>query len=185
MLIVDSQIHIWQNATMSAHHRQIPTYSKEDALKEMADADILCDAPVTLVAGPEEYLFGEEKGLLAVIEGNDPLPRWLPPYVHGLFATTPQEGWSGGARVDESADRVGSNPTLVNNVETLAAVPHIINRGAEWYKALCLSNPKSTGTKLCSVCGHVQKPVNYEITLGFPLKDLIYDMCGGMPPHMS
>jgi NADH-quinone oxidoreductase subunit F len=61
-------------------------------------------------------------------------------------------------------------------------VPHIINRGADWYKAMSLSSPKSTGTKLISVCGHVQKPGNYEITLGFPLKDLIYDLCGGMRP---
>src|SRR5947207_5057933 len=46
---------------------------------------------------------------------------------------------------------------------------------------LCLSNPKSTGTKLFSVCGNVQRPGNYEVTLGFPLKDVIYDMCGGPP----
>jgi len=60
-------------------------------------------------------------------------------------------------------------------------VPHIIKRGAAWYKSLCLSNPKSTGTKLFSVCGNVQRPGNYEVTLGFPLKDVIYDMCGGPP----
>ena len=59
-------------------------------------------------------------------------------------------------------------PTTINNVETLAAVPHILNRGAEWYKALCLGNPKSTGTKLFSVCGHVQRPGNYEVTMGTP-----------------
>ena len=70
----------------------------ERALREMADAGLLCDAPVSLVGGPEEYLFGEEKALLEVIEGNDPMPRWLPPYLHGLFATTPQEGWSAGVR---------------------------------------------------------------------------------------
>ena len=70
-------------------------------------------------------------------------------------------------------------PTTINNVETLAAVPHIIMRGAEWYKGLCLGNPKSTGTKLISVCGHVQRPGNYEVTMGTPMKDLLYDMCGG------
>ena len=61
-------------------------------------------------------------------------------------------------------------------------MPHIINRGAEWYRALSLSNPKSTGTKLFSVCGHVQKPGNYEITMGTPMMTLIDDMCGGMRP---
>ena len=59
-------------------------------------------------------------------------------------------------------------PTTINNVETLAAVPHIIMRGAEWYKGLCLGNPKSTGTKLISVCGHIQRPGNYEVTMGIP-----------------
>ena len=89
----------------------------------MADAGLLGDSPVTLVAGPEEYLFGEEKALLEVIEGNDPLPRWLPPYVHGLFATTPQVGWSAGAERRRRTDPAReSNPTLVNNVETLANV---------------------------------------------------------------
>lgn len=71
-------------------------------------------------------------------------------------------------------------PTTINNVETLAAVPHIINRGGEWYKGLCRGNPKSTGTKLISVCGHIQKPGNYEVMMGTPMKDLIFDMCGGM-----
>ena len=57
----------------------------ERALREMAAAGLLCDAPVSLVGGPEEYLFGEETALLEVVEGNEPMPRWLPPYVHGLF----------------------------------------------------------------------------------------------------
>src|SRR6185295_171230 len=90
----------------------------ERALREMAAAGLLCDAPVSLIGGPEEYLFGEEKALLEVIEGNEPMPRWLPPYLHGLFATTPQEGWSAGVGPAEEPDRTGSNPTLVNNVET-------------------------------------------------------------------
>src|SRR5438093_444752 len=73
-------------------------------------------------------------------------------------------------------------PTTINNVETLAAVPHILRQGAAWYKAMSLSNPKSTGTKLFSVCGHVRLPGNYEVTMGFPLKDLLHDLCGGMRP---
>jgi NADH-quinone oxidoreductase subunit F len=96
------------------------------------------------------------------IEGKRGNPRIKPPFpaAAGLFGM----------------------PTTINNVETLAAVPHIINRGADWYKGLSLGNPKSTGTKLISVCGHVQRPGNYEITLGFPLKELLYDLCGGPPP---
>src|SRR5207249_4104447 len=57
-------------------------------------------------------------------------------------------------------------PTTINNVETLAAVPPIVKRGAAWYKAMSLSSPKSTGTKVLSVCGHVQKRGNYEVTRG-------------------
>src|SRR6476646_4476917 len=112
--------------------------SVERALREMADAGLLSDAPVSLIAGPEEYLFGEEKALLEVIEGNDPMPRWLPPYLHGLFATTPQEGWSAGQepREDASGAITGSNPTLVSNVETLANVPLILTRGAGWYRSI-------------------------------------------------
>src|SRR4029079_12471148 len=88
----------------------------ERALREMADAGLLCDAPVSLIGGPEEYLFGEEKALLEGIARNAPLPRCLPPCWHGLLATTPQEGWSAGAPPVEDPDRTGSNPTLVNNV---------------------------------------------------------------------
>ena len=112
----------------------------------MADAGLVCDAPLTIVTGPEEYLFGEEKALLEVIEGNDPLPRWLPPYIHGLFATTPQEGWSAGAGIPDPDDEthVGSNPTLVTNVETLANVPLIVTRGAEWYRTI--GTPRNAGT---------------------------------------
>jgi NADH-quinone oxidoreductase subunit F len=73
-------------------------------------------------------------------------------------------------------------PTTINNVETITAVPHILRRGAPWYKGLSLSSPKSSGTKLFSVCGQIQKPGNYEVTMGFPLKDLLYEMGGGMRP---
>ena len=59
----------------------------------MAGAGLAGDVPIRLVPGPEEYLLGEEKALLEVIEGKDPLPRLLPPYLHGLFSTAPQMGW--------------------------------------------------------------------------------------------
>ena len=64
---------------------------------EMTERALLGSIPISIVTGPEEYLFGEETGLLEVVEGNDPLPRILPPYSMGLFATTPPVGWSAGA----------------------------------------------------------------------------------------
>ncbi len=117
---------------------------------------------MVLHRGAGAYICGEETAMMNSIEGKRGNPRIKPPFpaVAGLFGM----------------------PTTINNVETLAAVPHILTRGAAWYKGLCLGNPKSTGTKLFSVCGHVQRPGNYEITMGFPMKDLIYDLCGGCAP---
>jgi NADH-quinone oxidoreductase subunit F len=112
--------------------------------------------------GAGAYICGEETAMMNSIEGRRGNPRIKPPFpaVAGLFG----------------------QPTTINNVETLAAVPAIINRGAAWYAGLTLSSPKSTGTKLISVCGHVKRPGTYEITLGFPMQELIFELCGGMLP---
>ncbi|HEX3926881.1 MAG TPA: NADH-quinone oxidoreductase subunit NuoF [Gemmatimonadales bacterium] len=117
---------------------------------------------VVIHRGAGAYICGEETALMNSLEGRRGNPRIKPPFpaVAGLFGA----------------------PTTINNVETLAAVPHILVRGAAWYAGLTLSSPKSTGTKLISVCGHVQRPGVYEITLGLPMKELIYDLCGGMLP---
>jgi NADH:ubiquinone oxidoreductase subunit F (NADH-binding) len=152
----------------------------ERALREMADADLLGDAPVTLVGGPEEYLFGEEKALLEVIEGNEPLPRWLPPYLHGLFATTPQEGWSAGVGPLEDPEATGSNPTLVSNVESLANVPLILTRGADWYRSI--GTPETPGPLICTVVGDVEHAGFGEIEPGTPLRTVIEQLGGGLTP---
>jgi NADH:ubiquinone oxidoreductase subunit F (NADH-binding) len=115
------------------------------AVVEMEQAGFFDDLSVGIVAGPEEYLFGEEKAMLEVIEGNDPLPRWLPPYLHGLFATSPQLGWEAHAAVRGIGTPTtgGSNPTLVNNVETLVNVTNVLAGGADWFRSL--------GTR-CATC---------------------------------
>ncbi len=110
--------------------------------------------------GAGAYICGEETALMNSIEGRRGNPRIKPPF--------------------PAAAGVFGLPTTINNVETLAAVPHILKRGAAWYKGLSLSNPKSTGTKLFSVCGHVNRPGNYEVTMGFPLGELIHELAGGM-----
>jgi NADH:ubiquinone oxidoreductase subunit F (NADH-binding) len=142
-----------------------------DAVTAMEQAGLLGDLSVGIVAGPEEYLYGEEKALLEVIEGNDPLPRWLPPYLHGLFATAPQLGWT--PHEPESGHRGAheSNPTAVNNVETLANVPHIIARGAEWFRSL--GTQESPGTVVCTVVGDVTRPGVVEVELGTPLREVL------------
>ncbi len=115
--------------------------------------------------GAGAYICGEETAMMNSIEGKRGNPRIKPPFpaVAGLWAS----------------------PTTINNVETLAAAGPIMMKGAEWYKGLCLGSPKSTGTKLFSVCGHVQRPGNYEVVMGTPMRDLVYDMCGGMRPGRS
>src|SRR6266702_1205616 len=108
------------------------------------------------------YICGEETALMNSIEGKRGNPRIKPPFpaAFGVFGM----------------------PTTINNVETLAAVPHILRQGAASYKAMSLSNPKSTGTKLFSVFGHARLQGNYEVAMGFPLKDLLHELCGGMRP---
>jgi NADH-quinone oxidoreductase subunit F len=151
----------------------------ERALTEMADAGLVGDVPITLVTGPDEYLFGEEKALLEVVEGEDPLPRLFPPYVYGLFTTSPQMGWSAG--IDLSADGPAipsSNPTLVNNVESLASVVPILGRGALWYRGL--GTTQSPGVVLCTVVGDTQRAGVAEVEMGTPLAAVIEQIGGGV-----
>jgi NADH-quinone oxidoreductase subunit F len=113
--------------------------------------------------GAGAYICGEETALMNSLEGRRGNPRIKPPFpaVAGVFG----------------------QPTTINNVETLAAVPHILVNGAEWYKQFARpDNPKSTGTKLWSVCGNIVRPGNYEVVMGFPFKDFLYDLCGGPLP---
>jgi NADH-quinone oxidoreductase subunit F len=151
------------------------------AITEMGDAGLLDALPVDIVTGPDEYLFGEEKGLLEVVEGEDPLPRLFPPYLYGLFTTAPQVGWSAGVDVaPEAGAPSGSNPTLVNNVETLANVVPILGRGADWYRTL--GTDDSPGVALCTVVGDTQRAGVAEIELGIPLRAAIETIGGGPQP---
>src|SRR5918999_3504183 len=134
----------------------------EQSLREMTDRDMLGPIPIELVPGPDEYLFGEEKALLEVIEGNLPLPRIVPPWMEGLFR------------------KPGSpNPTAVNNAETLANVPHIIREGAEWFRSF--GTEDSPGTMLFTLTGDVRHSGVYELPLGLTLRELVYGLGGGPP----
>lgn len=107
--------------------------------------------------GAGAYICGEETALMESLEGKKGMPRFKPPFpaVRGLY----------------------NKPTTINNVETYASVPVILQNGAEWF--LKLGKPNNGGTKIFSVTGHVNKPGNYEIPLGTPFKDLLA-MAGGM-----
>jgi NADH-quinone oxidoreductase subunit F len=109
--------------------------------------------------GAGAYICGEETALLDSLEGKRGNPRLKPPFPanQGLY----------------------QGPTLINNVETLATAPAIIRMGGEEYAKL--GTPGSTGTKLVSVSGHVQRPGNYEIELGISSREIIYGLAGGPP----
>ena len=117
---------------------------------------------MTIHRGAGAYICGEETALMNSIEGKRGNPRIKPPF--------------------PAAAGLWGCPTTINNVETRAAVPHIIAKGGAWYRAMSLSNPKSTGTKLFSICGAIARPGNYEVTMGFPMKDLLHDLAGGARP---
>jgi NADH-quinone oxidoreductase subunit F len=121
------------------------------------------DLDVTLHLGAGAYICGEETGLMNSLEGRRGEPRLKPPFpaVSGAFG----------------------KPSTINNVETLCAVPHIINNGGEWYKEM--GTEKSPGTKLFCVSGHVQRPGNYEVVMGFNFREFLYDICGGPPAGRS
>jgi NADH-quinone oxidoreductase subunit F len=110
--------------------------------------------------GAGAYICGEETGLLNSLEGKRGEPRVKPPFpaIKGAFG----------------------GPTIVNNVETLANIPAIINKGGEWFAKLG-KFPNSGGTRLYCVSGHVNKPGLYEFGCGHvTLRELIYDHCGGI-----
>ena len=141
---------------------QILARAVEDAYaKGYAGEDILgtgTTIDITVHQGAGAYICGEETGLMRSLEGERGEPRVKPPF--------------------PAAVGVFGMPSTINNVETLAAVPHIILNGGEWYRQW--GTEKSPGTKLFCVSGHVQKPGNYELPLGFPLIDLIEHVCGGI-----
>ncbi len=116
------------------------------------------DLDMVVHRGAGAYICGEETGLIESLEGNKGQPRIKPPFpaVAGLYAC----------------------PTVVNNTETLAALPFIIENGAKAYTAI--GTEKSPGTKLISASGHINKPGVYEIDLGYPLLDFIENECGGI-----
>jgi NADH:ubiquinone oxidoreductase subunit F (NADH-binding) len=157
----------------ASFEREIASVTR--AIEEFQRAGICQDCQFTIVSGPEEYLYGEEKAMMEVIEGKPPLPRLLAPYEHGLFTGGPQEGWeSGGGRPSTA----GSNPTLVNNAETLSNVPHILARGADWFRSM--GTPQSPGTIVCTMVGDVVAPDVGELEMGTRLGDAIDAVGSGL-----
>ena len=162
-------------ATKRSYVREVQALKR--AAVELTAAGLLQELSVNIVEGPDDYLYGEEKALLEVIEGRDPLPRLLPPYELGLFATDLAIGWESGNR--PVSGRAEANPTVVNNVETLASAAHIMANGVEWFRAM--GTHDSPGTVIATVVGDVVRPGVHEVEMGTPFSALL-EMCGGPLP---
>jgi NADH-quinone oxidoreductase subunit F len=134
-------------------------YAKGFLGKELQTARGPFKMDLTVHRGAGAYICGEETALLNSLEGKRGWPRMKPPFpaVRGLFG----------------------QPTIVNNVETLANVPVIFEKGGEWFAKAGMG--KSGGTRILCVSGHVNKPGVFELPMGIPLRDVIYDVCGGVP----
>lgn len=140
----------------------------ETAIKEAYGAGLLgknilgsgFDFDLDHYTGAGAYICGEETGLISSLEGKKGQPKLKPPF-------PAVSGYLG-------------KPTVVNNTETFAAVPWIINNGASAYKAI--GTEKSTGTKLFSIAGAIHRPGVYELPLGYSFEKLLNEDCGGMLP---
>jgi len=145
------------------------------AALEMTGQGMLQELSVNIVEGPDDYLYGEEKALLEVVEGRDPLPRLLPPYELGLFATASAIGWEAGSRPVSVRDE--SNPTVVNNVETLATAAHVLANGVDWFRSM--GTAQSPGNVIVTVVGDVARPGVHEVEMGTPFSTVLEELCGG------
>jgi NADH-quinone oxidoreductase subunit F len=132
-------------------------YTKGYAGKDILGSGWSCE--LVLHPGAGAYICGEETAMMTSLEGNRGYPRLKPPF--------PAQAGLWGC------------PTTINNVETLANVPFIVERGADWFLSIGKA-PKNSGPKLYSLSGHVKRPGNYEAPMGLPLHELIYDLGGGM-----
>lgn len=134
----------------------------QGAIDQATAKGLLADLSVTVQLGAGAYVCGEETALMNSLEGQRGEARFKPPFPtdKGLF----------------------SQPTIINNVETLAVIPRILLKGAEWFSAL--GTAQSKGTKVFSVSGDVAKPGVYELTMGSSLRELVVDLAGAQDVAM-
>lgn len=130
------------------------------AIDEMVKDNILVKGYMEIVPGPDEYLFGEEKALLEVIDGRGAMPRNMPPFLFGVRCSPTEY-----------------NPTIVNNVESMSHVANIMCNSPEWFRQH--GSEDTPGTMIFTLCGDVKKPGMYELALGTTLRELLYDFGGG------
>lgn len=160
----------------------------EAAVAEVCAAGLAGDLTVDVIGGPDEYLFGEETALLEVVAGRAPLPRIAPPYRRGVIEVVDHDDdVDSGSGLPGHVDMAGPSgdteapPALVDNVETLANVPAIVARGADWFRSV--GTERSPGTIVCTVTGAVRRPGVAEVALGTSVRDALDEVAGGLTPR--
>jgi NADH:ubiquinone oxidoreductase subunit F (NADH-binding) len=156
----------------------------QTALDEITAAGWAEDVKLELFLGPDEYLYGEETALLETLDGRPPFPRIAPPFRRGFDEVVESEAdvdsESGLAAHDETAGASATQsapPALVDNVETLANVPGILDHGPEWFRSV--GTDTSPGTIVCTITGQVAHPGVAEVAMGTPLREAIEVIGGG------
>ncbi len=147
----------FENLTAAVEEARAAGYLGKNILGTGMDFDVYVHR------GAGAYICGEETGLMESLEGRKGQPRKRPPFpaVSGLW----------------------KQPTVINNVESMSHVPHIVLKGADWFKTI--GKEKSTGTTIFGVSGQVMKPGIYEFPLGVPLREIIFEHAGGLLPGRS
>ena len=154
-------VYIYIRGEFAHSYRRLEQAVAEARERGFIGEDILgsgFDCEVWVHRGAGAYICGEETALLESLEGNRPQPRLRPPFpaVKGVFGL----------------------PTVINNVETLSCVTHIMTRGAEWFAGI--GSPECPGPKIFCLSGHVNRPGAYELPMGTSLRELIYEHGGGI-----
>ncbi|MBV8295693.1 MAG: SLBB domain-containing protein, partial [Acidimicrobiia bacterium] len=139
---------------------------------------------LTVFEGPDEYLYGEETALLETIDGRYPFPRIAPPFRRGVTEVVEHaddvgsgSGLSAHVEMAVPGGETGAPPALVDNVETIANIPRIVSRGADWFRTE--GTPESPGTIVCTVTGSTRRAGVGEVIMGTPLREVIDEIGGG------
>ncbi|OED36708.1 hypothetical protein AB834_02660 [PVC group bacterium (ex Bugula neritina AB1)] len=139
---------------------KIPVANVKQAILDFEKAGLCEKDDVSLFLGPDEYLFGEERGLLEVLSGGGAMPRVAPTYILGAFPK-PEE----------------HNPTVVNNIETFNHATHILAKGSDWFRSI--GSEDTAGTTIFTLSGNVKNPGMYELPMGTPFNVLLNTHGGG------
>src|SRR5205085_7871330 len=157
------------------------------AIEEVKQAGWADGITLKIFEGPNEYLYGEETALLETMDGRYPFPRISPPFRRGVREVVESEadaeaesGLSAHVEMAGPGGAFAAAPTLVNNVETMANVPHIISRGAKWFRTE--GTEQSPGTIVCTISGMTRRSGVGEVIMGTPLREAIEEIGGGVRP---